>query len=150
MNETKAPVSACFRLVQVKAPTAVGKRCFSQKYYRNSTNEMNPNWTLPCFNKQDKINREDERGPSSIRRTLEPFQRQRWGNFWETGWSAYGLFRAHRYHFELNWTLPCFNKEVKINRVVMQSFLLLFFLHLLRFCSSAHTGADNTQSYLMC
>ena len=22
------------------------------------------------------------------RRTLEPFQRQRWGNFWETGWSA--------------------------------------------------------------
>ena len=40
----------------------------------------------------------DERG-----RTLEPFQRQRWGNFWETGWSAYGLFRAHRYHLELNW-----------------------------------------------
>ena len=46
----------------------------------------------------------DERGPSSIRRTLEPFQRQRWGNFWEMGWSAYGLFRAHRYHLELNWT----------------------------------------------
>ena len=46
----------------------------------------------------------DERGPSSITRTLEPFQRQRWGNFWETGWSAYGLFRAHRYHLELNWT----------------------------------------------
>ena len=22
-----------------------------------------------------------ERGPSSVRRTLEPFQRQRWGNF---------------------------------------------------------------------
>ena len=29
----------------------------------------------------------DERGPSSVRRTLEPFQRQRWGNFWETWWS---------------------------------------------------------------
>ena len=41
---------------------------------------------------------------SSVRRTLEPFERQRWGNFWETGWSAYGLFRAHRYHLELNWT----------------------------------------------
>ena len=44
----------------------------------------------------------DARGPSSIRWTLEPFQRQRWGNFWETGWSTYGLFRAHRYHLELN------------------------------------------------
>ena len=31
-------------------------------------------------------------------------QRQRWGNFWETCWSAYRLFRAYRYHFELNWT----------------------------------------------
>ena len=48
----------------------------------------------------------DERGPSSIRRTLELFQRQRWGNFWETGWSASGLFRAHRNHVELNWTEP--------------------------------------------
>ena len=29
------------------------------------------------------------------------------GNFWETvnnGWIAYGLFREHRYHLELNWT----------------------------------------------
>ena len=46
----------------------------------------------------------DERGNSSVKRTLEPFQRQRWGNFWETGWSACGLFPAHRYHLELNWT----------------------------------------------
>ena len=38
----------------------------------------------------------------TYRRTLEPFQRQRWGNFWETGRNAYGLFRAHRYHLELN------------------------------------------------
>ena len=36
----------------------------------------------------------------------QPFQRQLWGHFWETGWSAYGLFRAHRYHLELNWTEP--------------------------------------------
>ena len=30
------------------------------------------------------------------------------GNFWETGWSAYGLFRAHRYHLELNLTFSFF------------------------------------------
>ena len=47
----------------------------------------------------------DERGPSSVRRTLELFEIQRCGNFWETGWSAYGLFRAHRYYLELNWTV---------------------------------------------
>ena len=52
----------------------------------------------------DDLPWKDERGPSSVRRTLEPFQRHRWGNFGETGWSAYGLFRAHRYHLELNWT----------------------------------------------
>ena len=52
----------------------------------------------------DDLPWKDERGPSSVRRTLELFQRQLWENFWETGWSAYGLFRAHRYHLELNWT----------------------------------------------
>ena len=44
--------------------------------------------------------REDVNGLSSIRRTLELFQRQHWdwGNFRETGWSAYyGLSRAHNY-----------------------------------------------------
>ena len=30
-------------------------------------------------------------------------QRQCLGNFWQTGWSAYGLFQVHRYHLELNW-----------------------------------------------
>ena len=29
----------------------------------------------------DDLLLKDERGPTSIRRTLEPFQRQRWGNF---------------------------------------------------------------------
>ena len=52
----------------------------------------------------DDLPWKDERGPSSLGQTLEPFQRQRWGNFWETGWSTYGLFQAHRYHLELNWT----------------------------------------------
>ena len=30
------------------------------------------------------------------------------GHFWETRWSAYGLFRAHRYRVELNWTVSSF------------------------------------------
>ena len=49
--------------------------------------------------------------PASIRRTSELFLRQHHGNakathrnLWETGWTACGLFRAHRYHLELNWT----------------------------------------------
>ena len=47
----------------------------------------------------------DERGPSSIRRTLALLPRERWRNFSETGWSACGLYWAHRYHhLELNWT----------------------------------------------
>ena len=54
----------------------------------------------------DDLLRKDERGTSSIRRTLKPFQRQRWGNFWEMGWSEYGFFRALTYHLELNWTQP--------------------------------------------
>ena len=36
----------------------------------------------------DDLHWKDERRPSSITQTLEPFQRQRWGNFWETGWRA--------------------------------------------------------------
>ena len=52
----------------------------------------------------DDLPRKDERGPSSIRRTLELFERRRWGNFWEMGWTAcYRPFRTHRYHLELNW-----------------------------------------------
>ena len=48
----------------------------------------------------DDLPWKDKRGPSSI--SLELFQRQ-W-NFWETGRSAYGIFRAH-----INipsWTVP--------------------------------------------
>ena len=33
----------------------------------------------------DDLPWKDERGPSSIKRTLEPFHRQNWGNFWKTG-----------------------------------------------------------------
>ena len=38
-----------------------------------------------------------------MRQKLELFQRRCWGNLWETGWSTYGLFWAHRYHLQLNW-----------------------------------------------
>ena len=55
--------------------------------------------------RQSSLKGRDERGPSSIRRTLEPFQRQHWGNFRETGCSPYWLFWVHRYHLELNWTV---------------------------------------------
>ena len=47
----------------------------------------------------------DKTGPSSTTRTVEPFQRQRRGNSWEMGWSAYGLSGTHRYHLELNWII---------------------------------------------
>ena len=30
-------------------------------------------------------------------------QKQRWRSFWETGWSAYGFFLAHRYRLKQNW-----------------------------------------------
>ena len=45
----------------------------------------------------------DTKGPSSIRPTLELFQRQCWGNFWEMGRSAYGLFQKYKYHPEATW-----------------------------------------------
>ena len=51
----------------------------------------------------DDLPWKDERGPSSITRILEPFQRQS-REIWQTEWSAYGLFRAYRYYPELNWT----------------------------------------------
>ena len=63
-------------------------------------------WSRKAWKEEalDDLTWKDERGLSSIRRTLEPFQRQHLEIVWETGWSAYGLFRAHRYHLELNWT----------------------------------------------
>ena len=64
----------------------------------------------------DDVTWKDERRPSSIRQTLEHFQRQRWENFRETGWSTYyGLFLAHRYHLELNWTDKLSTESVSNN-----------------------------------
>ena len=45
-----------------------------------------------------------KKGPPSLQQTLELFQKQHWENSWEMEWSTCGLFRAHRYHIELNWT----------------------------------------------
>ena len=47
----------------------------------------------------DNLPGQDETGPLSIRCTLELFQRWCWQNFWGMGWSANGLFWAHRYHW---------------------------------------------------
>ena len=47
---------------------------------------------------RDNLPWKDERGPSSIRQTLELFQGwQHWGNLWELGWSTYGIFQVDRY-----------------------------------------------------
>ena len=57
------------------------------------------------------------------------FQWQRWGNFCETGWSAYGLFRAHGYHLELS--LTDLNVDVIVGQVTLTSLLRspnIFFL----------------------
>ena len=54
----------------------------------------------------DDIPWKDEKGPSSIRRTLEPFQRQRWGNFWDRRGEAHMGF-SERIDTILNWTELC-------------------------------------------
>ena len=52
----------------------------------------------------DDLSSKSERGPLSIRRTLQMLQRWHWGHFWVVGWSVYGLFWLCRYHLNLNWT----------------------------------------------
>ena len=44
----------------------------------------------------------DEKEPSSVRLTLELFQRQRWQNFWETGWRVKADFSERVY--TQSWT----------------------------------------------
>ena len=50
----------------------------------------------------DNLPWKDERWPSSIRRALELFQTQRWGNFWEWGGAHMGL--SKRTDTIWNWT----------------------------------------------
>ena len=68
-------------------------------------------WKAEVF---DDLHRKDKRGPLSIRRTLELFQRQRW-KISERRDEAHSceLFRACRYHLELNWTELCQSSLVK-------------------------------------
>ena len=74
-------------------------------------NDITPSiaWRREAWKEEalDDIPWKDERGPSSIRRTLEPFQRQQWENLIlrETVLGAYGLFfPVHTYHLQLKWT----------------------------------------------
>ena len=67
---------------------------------------------------------EEEKGPSSIRPTLELFQGPQWENSWETGWSAYGPSWAHRYHLELNWSeLNCRHTYLFVTKEVCSAHL---------------------------
>ena len=54
-------------------------------------------YDLPC---------KGERGSSSIRWTLEPFQSWCWGKFWETGWMHMGFSEC--IVTILNWTVQLF------------------------------------------
>ena len=62
----------------------------------------------------------------------ESFQRQRWGNFWEMGRSASGLFWAHRSHLEveLNWT--------EHNTLLLKSGWVILRLHLWQYVQCMH------------
>ena len=84
-------------------------------------------------------------GPSSIRQTLELFQRQCWGNFRATVWSACRLFQAPRYHLELSQTmrsysesqtLPLYLPEKTAARPWSRSLLTWW-----QWCSTLHAGA---------
>ena len=50
--------------------------------------------------------RKDEKGPSSIRRTLERFQKHPENTYESRGWAHMGLFQERRYCLEPNWTEP--------------------------------------------
>ena len=69
----------------------------------------------------DDLPWKDERGPSSIRRTAKLFQRKHWENLWVTGWRADGLFQAHRYYRELNWTVMGINLGLWCTKCVAET-----------------------------
>ena len=152
-NQHCFPPFACFNFRMLLASNQVCLRCFSplffvlasvvcscnklRKHSHSQTSEITILWHSPpphpIFFCSVCLRGSARQSPLkgwqralSIRWTLEPFQRQRWGNFYEMGWSAYGLFRAHRYHLELNWTeLNC--------SVHLFAFWPFFFSFFLRF-----------------
>ena len=66
----------------------------------NQMNITEPYQRRRCGNFRE---RETDRQRQTDRQTDRQRQRQR-DRERETGWSAYGLYPAHRYHPELNWT----------------------------------------------
>ena len=59
--------------------------------------------TIDHQRKKDDLPWKDEKGQSSMKWTLKLFHKQRCENFWEMGWSAYWLIRAHRFYLEFTW-----------------------------------------------
>ena len=101
-------------MLQVQASVSASSL---QPLAQRLTHERGMAWRRDTLKEQALYNLpwKDTRGPSPVRRTQEPFQRQQCGNFWETGWSTYGLFWVHRYHLELNWTellSCCFSSHI--------------------------------------
>ena len=74
----------------------------------HKTRDITPSiaWSREAWNEEalDDLPWKDERIPSSIRRIIWNCFKSMLRKFWETECSAYGLFRTHRYHLELNWT----------------------------------------------
>ena len=98
---------------RAKQPSQVA--CFSEDLkcweawdstYRHKAKDITPlvAWRREALKEEapDDIPWKEERAPSSVRRTLKPFQRQRWGNFWERRGEAHMGF-SKRIDTILNW-----------------------------------------------
>ena len=70
------------------------------------------------------------KGLLSIRQTLKLFQRQRWGNVWVLGWSAYKFFHQ------------CFMSVYKVYRLFRQCFILCLY--------TMHTGISINVLFCIC
>ena len=64
-----------------------------------------PAWDKLCsLWRSSSVQRHMYQLPEFLSETTPTTEKKHWEKFWETGWSAYGLFLAHRCSFELNWT----------------------------------------------
>ena len=86
----------------------------------------------------DDVLRKDERGPSSIRQTLELFQRRHWGKLLRDGMERIFFFfffffadRAGSYHPELNCATPLRSQLVIHLHPRIGSHVFFFFLFLI-------------------
>ena len=78
-----------------------------------------------------------ERQPSSIRRALELYFK---GNVRETAWSANGLFWAHRYPLQLNWSNHRHRKMPSVYIYKQWHEFIFFFFFFFSSSSSAESG----------